>query len=138
METRLKPIQRLTFSFGDFTTQESRPDYLELKQAVQKNNEFDIRGNEELVFTYGLANNEIILVLSIDGNVADSLLVDKEISKEEKYSDNDKTASKQDVWSEQYNQNCITKIFLSSRQVLKKKKKSGRRIAWQNDIGCFE
>ncbi|ETO00577.1 hypothetical protein RFI_36863, partial [Reticulomyxa filosa] len=85
METRLKPIQRLTFSFGDFTTQESRPDYLELKQAVQKNNEFDIR-------------------------------VDKETSKEEKYSDNDKNASKQDVWSEQYNQNCITKIFLSSRQ----------------------
>ncbi|ETO01061.1 hypothetical protein RFI_36379, partial [Reticulomyxa filosa] len=116
IETKLKPIRHLTFSFGDFTTQDSRPDHVELKQAVQKKNEFDIRGNEELIFAYGLANNEMVLVLSIDRNVSDALTV------EEKYSDDDKNASKQDVWSEQYNQNCITKIFLSSRQVLNKQK----------------
>ncbi|ETO01062.1 hypothetical protein RFI_36378, partial [Reticulomyxa filosa] len=81
-----------------------------------KKNEFDIRGNEELVFAYGLANNEMVLVLSIDRNVSDALTV------EEKYSDDDKNAGKQDVWSKQYNQNCITKIFLSSKQVLNKQK----------------
>ncbi|ETO16182.1 Protein kinase domain containing protein, partial [Reticulomyxa filosa] len=124
IDTTLKPIRRLMFSFGDFTTQESRPDHLELKQAVQKNNEFDIRGNEELVFAYGLANNEVVLVVSIDRNVSDSLPVEEEINKEEKYSDDDKTEDKQDMWSERYNQNCITKIFLSSRQTLNKKKKT--------------
>ncbi|ETO33847.1 hypothetical protein RFI_03249, partial [Reticulomyxa filosa] len=115
----LKPIQRLGFVFGDFNIQGSKPDHLELKQVVQKNNEFDIRGNEELIFTYGLANNEIVLVVSIDGNISDSLPVE-----EKKYSDD----NKQDVWSEQYNRNCTTRIFLSSRQTLNKNKKATQEL----------
>ncbi|ETO03164.1 hypothetical protein RFI_34246, partial [Reticulomyxa filosa] len=115
IETRLKPIRHLTFSVGDFTTQESRPDHLELKQVMQKNNEFDIRGNEELVFAYGLTNNEMVLVVSIDKNVSDALSADAT-------SDEKKKNDKQDVWNEQYNQNCVTRIFLSSRQMLNKKK----------------
>ncbi|ETN97372.1 viral A-type inclusion protein, partial [Reticulomyxa filosa] len=119
IETRLKPIQHLGFVFGDFNIQGSKSDHLELKQVVQKNNEFDIRGNEELIFTYGLANNEIVLVVSIDGNISDFLPVD-----EKKYSDD----NKQDVWSEQYNQNCTTRIFLSSRQTLNKNKKATEEL----------
>ncbi|ETO05259.1 hypothetical protein RFI_32137, partial [Reticulomyxa filosa] len=130
--TRLKPVQHLAFAFGNFVTQDSRPNHLKLKQVIQRNNDFDIRGNEELVFAYGLASNEIVLVLSIDRNVSEALLMDEEIKV-----DNNEIAKKQSVWSENYNQNCITKIFLSSRQTLPKKK-SSRRIARQNDIGCFE
>ncbi|ETN98196.1 hypothetical protein RFI_39317 [Reticulomyxa filosa] len=123
IEIRLKPIQHLTFSSGDFTTSYSDSNNLELKQAMQAGNEIDICGNEQLVFAYGLANNKIVLVLSIDNNVSDSLSVHEESSKEgkDKYCDDDKHASKQNLWSEQYNQNCITKIFFSSRQMLNKK-----------------
>ncbi|ETO13524.1 hypothetical protein RFI_23847, partial [Reticulomyxa filosa] len=122
MDTRLKPIRRLTFTFGNFT--KPNPNYLELKQVAQKNNEFDIHSNEELVFVYGLSNNEIVLVLSIDRNMSDCLPEDEEINKEgEKYGVGNEHAKKQDVWNEQYNQNCATKIFLSSRQVLNRTKK---------------
>ncbi|ETO03015.1 hypothetical protein RFI_34397 [Reticulomyxa filosa] len=122
MSTRLKPIRRLTFTFGNFTN--PNPDYLELKQVVQKNNEFDIHSNEELVFVYGLSNNEIVLVLSIDKNVSDCLPEDEEINKEdEKYDVGNEHAKKQDVWNEQYNQNYVTKIFLSSRQTLNRAKR---------------
>ncbi|ETO17457.1 hypothetical protein RFI_19868 [Reticulomyxa filosa] len=55
----------MIFLFGDFITQSSKLDHLKLKQATQKNNEFDIRGNEEFVFTYGLANDEMVLHLCI-------------------------------------------------------------------------
>ncbi|ETO02884.1 Transverse filament protein of the synaptonemal complexis, partial [Reticulomyxa filosa] len=112
---KIKANSTFDVFIGDFTTQESRPDHLELKQVMQKNNEFDIRGNEELVFAYGLTNNEMVLVVSIDKNVSDALPVDA-TNEEEKKND------KQDVWNEQYNQNCVTRIFLSSRQILNKKK----------------
>ncbi|ETO19042.1 hypothetical protein RFI_18197, partial [Reticulomyxa filosa] len=122
MGTRLKPIRRLTFTFGNFT--KPNPDYLELKQVAQKNIEFDIHSNEELVFVYGLSNNEILLVLSIDKNVPDCLPADEEINKEgKKYGVGNEHAKKQDVWNEQYNQNCVTKIFLSSRHALNRTKR---------------
>jgi len=36
IDTRLKPIQHLTFVFGEIRTQDSKPDNLELKQVMQK------------------------------------------------------------------------------------------------------
>ncbi|ETO08261.1 hypothetical protein RFI_29128, partial [Reticulomyxa filosa] len=121
INTRLKSIRYLTFTFGNFTAKNPKSGHLVLKQATQKKKEFEIHGNEELVFAYGLSNNEMVLVVSIDNNVSNILSVDQEMNKEEKYGIDDENSSKQDMWSEKYNKHCITQIFLSSGQTLSKK-----------------